>query len=51
LTQSYKEVVVIIPEVVGAIFVGHDDNGDLGIVFYRVDAVGCIGKVLLDIGG
>lgn len=35
-----------VPEVVGAVFVGDNNDGHLGVVFYRVGAVGCVGEVL-----
>jgi len=39
-----------LPEIVGAVFVGDDDDGDLGIVFYRVYAIRGIRKVLFHVG-
>src|SRR5690625_4248365 len=38
------------PEVVGAVFVRHDDHGHLGIGFDRVHAVRGVGEMLLDVG-
>jgi len=35
------------PEVVGAVFVGHDDNGHLGVVLDGIDAVCRVRKVFL----
>ena len=35
-----------VPKVVGAVFVGDDNDGYLGVVFYRVGTVGCVGEVL-----
>lgn len=39
----------ISPEVVGAVLVGHDDNGHLGVVLDGVDAARRIREVLLHV--
>lgn len=39
-----------IPEVVGAIFVGNNDNGNFGVGFGGEHAVRSVGEVFLDIG-
>lgn len=39
-----------VPKVVGAVFVGHDGDGDFGIRFNGVYAKGGISEVLLHIG-
>lgn len=40
----------VLPEVVRAVFVGDNDDGDLGVILDRVGAVGRVRKVLLDVG-
>lgn len=33
-----------VPEVIRAVLISHEYNGDLGIIVYQVDAVGCFGE-------
>jgi len=47
--NSHTRAEPTLPEVIRAVLVGHDDDSNLGISFYRVDTVGCICVMLLDI--
>jgi hypothetical protein len=41
---------VFVPEVVWAVLVRHDNDGDSGVVLDRAYTVGRVGVVLLDVG-
>lgn len=43
------EARVFLPKIVGAVFVGYDDDGELRVVLNRVHAISRVREVLLDI--
>jgi hypothetical protein len=42
--------VLAVPEVVGAVLVGHDDDGQLGVAFDGIHAVRGVSVMFLDVG-